>query len=372
MSEVIQTLEAMEAALADDDYERVRTLSGELFDAYDEQEAQERAQIERAKAVSRRTPGDVDDAVSSYLTEAQTANLNRLGASLSVGVLVPNPGAGDQDLRAHVSEMRKQEEAVAEAAEAAAPSLDDVSLPAMPRLVSVSASADPVPLSETVELTLGVANVGDEAANGLTLSATGDGLTVTRGDRSLDLGAGARRTVTFDAEATETGDATVTFELSAGEDVLATDRLDVEVLDKVGYLDRAERRLEQLRTRIAETGLSKGRRRSLTAKVDAASDSLGRARDEAADGREKQANNQLNAATKQLGALVNALEARKSGGKGKASEGKGGKSKGSKNNDKNTGDSSAATDLSERERVGLVATAEELVELLATARSAAL
>lgn len=352
MNQVIETLEAMEAALADDDYERVRTLSGELFDAYDEQEVRERARVERAKALSRRNPGDVDDAVSSYLTEAQTANLNRLGASLSIGVLVPNPGAGDQDLRAHVSEMRKQEEAVAEAADAAAPSLDDATLPATTRLVSVNASADPVPLSETLELTVVVANVGDEAATGLALSASGDGLAVDRGSRSFDLGAGERRTVTFDAEATETGDATVAFELSTDEGVLASDRLDVEVLDKVGYLDRATQRLEQLQTRITDAGLSKGQRRSLLAKVDAATESLGRARDEAADGRGKQANNQINAATKQLGALVNALEARKNGGKNKGGNG-------------------GRTDLDERERVGLVATTEELVELLATARSAA-
>lgn len=359
MSQVIETLEAMEDALADDDYERVRSLSEQLFDAYDEQEVSEREQVERAKAVSRRSPGDVDDDVSSYLTQVQTANLNRLGGALGVGVLVPNPGTGDQNLGEQVTAMREREQAVMEAAEAAEPALGDVTLPAMPRLVSTSASADPVPLSTTVELTLVVANVGDEPATGLTLSATGDGLSVIQGERSFDLDAGERRTVTFDAEATETGDATATLELSTEEDVIATDRLDVSVLDKVGYLDRADRQLEQLRTRIEETSLSKGRRRSLLAKVDAAEDSVDRARDEATDGREKQTNNQINTATKQLGALVNALEARRNGGGERGKKGNGNRGNG-------------VSGLGERQRVGLVAATEELVDVLATARSAAL
>lgn len=154
--------------------------------------------------------------------------------------------------------------------------------------------------------------IADERAMGLEASvSSGEGLTRVADPSGSDtIDAGSSAAVSTELRADAAGDYTITVEVTGDpeRDAVGTDQ--VEVVDKGGFVERAQRQIEQLRTRVRERDPpSGGQQRQLVAKLDAALDCLEKAERHVDEGASKTANNMLNAASKQLGGFINAVEA---------------------------------------------------------------
>lgn len=361
MTAITSILSELESAFENDEYADARSLVEELFDAYDEHALDERRAVERAKAINRRDSDAAPEPVADYLSQVEAANLNRAGASLGLGVGIANPDEVDRDLGTFVAELGEREEHVADAAEAAAPELESVDLPASPRLLSTDAPDEPVAVGSTFGFSATVGNVGDEPTDELTVSvAGGDGLAVTDDTRTVQLDAAANATFGFEIRATAPGTHRATAELSSDG---STASAEVEALDTVGFLDRADDRLGRLADRIRSADApNRGRSKRLLSKIDASKEHLDRALAAAESGDGDHADRQATTAINQLGAFINAVEAKDSGGAGDSNGGNDGRGNG--------GGNTNTSGFSTRQRVGFVTIAEEAIDLLATAREA--
>lgn len=359
-TELTDTLSQLESALERDDYASARELATDLFERYDEREPTERARIERAKAVSRQNRPNPPESVESYLDTVQQSNVNRAGATYGLGLQLANPDVdADVTPSEFVSTLSEHERERAKAADAVESELDAVSLPATPVLTATNVPSGPAPKGGTVTATTVAGNVGDEPVDDATVTVSADS-GVTPESSSVSLG-------TLDARTTEqvevaldlraAGEHAVSFELDAPDASNLVRSGRIEVLGKRELVETATTQLQRLRDRVQDLDLSGGRRRSLDATLQAALEKLSDAAAAIDRGRAKKANTQLNAATKQVGAFSNAVEAAGPGSNGGDGGGNG-----------NRGSSNAG--LSNRSATGLLASAEDVIDRITTAKEA--
>lgn len=344
--DVIGALEDLRSAIESDGTASALDALDDLADAYESLAAAERPRIERAKVVTRATAGDEPGAALSFLEETTTAQLNRAGALVALRSALAYPERTDEDPAALVETLLERERTVAAAGEAAADRLAEVSLPALPVVVSVSTPEGPVGKGSTADVSATVLNAGDEPATGLSATVeVPDGLAVVDGATvANELAPRESTTVTATLRAEAAGDHVVTVEVTGDPDRDAVETDQVEVLAKGGFVDRVGRQLDLLRSRVEEASPpSGGQQRQLLAKLDAAADSVERAEDHVERGQAKQANDALTAASRQVGAFVNAVEATGGGNR-----------------------------LPEDRRVAFAEAAADVVDLLAAARDAAI
>lgn len=124
------------------------------------------------------------------------------------------------------------------------------------------------------------------------------------------LAAGETATATFTLPTDEPGQYRALFTVDTDDG--GSDRRDIsyEVRDIGGFSDLGCTMIEEMIDALEESdAVTGGRQRSLTAKLEAACDSLDRASSFEEDGRGRPAENQLDTATRQLGAFLNQLEA---------------------------------------------------------------
>lgn len=352
--DVTDTLAELESALEGADYRDAKATAERLFDAYDRREPDERAVVERVKAANRGPLGRGETGpFSDFLATVREVQLSRAGASTSLGLLLATPegNSEDVDLRAVASDLLDQERKLRDESEAVQSRLDSATLPASPRLLAVDGPQRAVPTGSAFEIAAHVGNVGDEAADDVTVTAEpGESLAVVDGgEATLSLDSGSRREHRVTLRATEPVDRHVPLKLRVDDGDPITEQVPVEALDAIGFVERADRFLEQLQTRIEEAdGRPPGSTRRFLAKVEAARKSLERARSHVERGEPEQADNAIGTASKQLGALLNTLATF----------------------EEETGRGPKSTAHSERERVGYEATTELVLELLARGREA--
>ncbi|MFC7044786.1 hypothetical protein ACFQH6_04560 [Halobacteriaceae archaeon GCM10025711] len=351
---VIDALAELDAALAAGDYLAAREQTTELFDAYDESRPAERAFIERAKYVAR-SEGPIvgpegnsrDDAVSQYLLDLQTVQLRRAGAMMALGVGFPNEISSE--LPTSVAQLRQSEEALEEKKEAAAPHVESISVEALPAIYSTDLQEGPYAVDEQINLSTVVGNAGDESVLDLSLHLEAPGAVDIVSDDiwSVSLMGTESESFTFDIVPRTSGTHRVTLVLQ-GEEELDHETVEIEVLTFEELVERATDRLESLRASITDTSTSEGAKRRLTSSVDAALDHLAKAESDIESGKQNQPGKELSAAINQLGALLNKLEA----------------------NDSGSGKKTRKKTFTVSQRARYSTRTAEIIELLATARTA--
>lgn len=346
-SDVLHTLDELKGTIENDETERALAVLDDLRDAYEEHATEERPRIERAKRITRRNNGDEPEQVMSFLQQTTAAQMNRAGALIAVRTSLAYPEKTDEDPVELIETLEERERSVADATAAVSDELASVSLPALPFVVEISTPELPVGKGSTTDVTATVRNVGDETATGLSSTVrVDDGVSVADGPEGSDeISPGESTEVLVTLRAEAAGDYTVTFEVGGDpeRDGVETDQL--EVLAKGGFIDRTERQVDQLRTRVEEASPpSGGQQRQLLAKLDGASDSLEQAEHHVDGSEPKEANNMLTRASRQLGAFINAVEA--------------------------DGQGNGQNEMPESRRIAFIEAARDSIELLSEARNA--
>lgn len=192
--------------------------------------------------------------------------------------------------------------------------LTDAEVPGKLEVIGVERPNPPHLKGSPFPVTVTVENVGDDQTEDGTVIWEGDA-DITPASKSFEpLSARASVDLDFEVAADEAATFVVSFGFKDRDD--HTDqRIEFEVLGKEDLIDSSDDILESLRSRIEKSSeIRGGFERSLLKKLEAAADSLQRAKEFAAEGRDKQANNVLDTATKQLGAFLNAFDSQASKG----------------------------------------------------------
>lgn len=344
---IFPILDDLETAIEDDENARALSVLDDLGDAYDERAVEQRPRIERAKALARRTAGDVPEDLRSYLEHLAGVRFNRAGALISLRMTLVYSEQTDEQPLDLVETLRQRERALQGAADAVSNRVDEVSIPPFPAVEGIDAPARALGKGSTGAVTATILNAGDGALTGLSsTTAVPDGLELVDGPELPErLGPGASKEVTVTVRGAAVGDYTVSIHVSDDSGREGVDSALLEVLGKGGFVDRGQGHLDQLRTTVEDAAPpSGGLEQQLLSKIDAAEDSLSDADHRIERSKPKQANNRIKTASRQLGAFINAVEA-DGKGKGKSS-------------------------LPESRRVTFVESASDTIDLLSAAQTA--
>lgn len=330
-SQIPKILDDLTDAVAESDRGAVKDTMDELEAELASVRAAEQALIAQAVTARDKTSMSRErrQSVDSLARTAAAVKLPRSQVMTLGAYYVAAPSqVDDQQLVNAADSLAEEEKSFVQEADRAGPVLDEVELPPTLAFVSVDASSDARPKGTAFDVDVTIRNVGDQAAEGVELSVTSD--LPTDPDRvdvgRLGVDADASATVTVDAATA--GEFDMAFTADADEAESASRSVDVTVLDKLGFIERAQQDLQGTLESLSETDLPPGRSKGVRAKLEAADRKLDDAEAFAERGRGTQADNQLNAATNVLGAALNQLAAESNGngdgnGKGKGTNGAG-------------------------------------------------
>lgn len=357
-SQIPSILNDLRSGVADSDAGAVKDAVDDLRAELDRIGPSEQALLAQAvtardkTSLSREKRQTVDDlARVSAAVKLPRASILTLGAYY----VTDASQVEDQRLLDLADSLAEEESSFVEEADRAAPVLDEVELPPTLAFVGSSGPSGARPKGTEFEAGVTLQNVGDESAEGVEISVTSDLPTTPSGVEVGALAADEDASATGSVDATAAGEFEVTFGADAADAEPTSRSVEVTVLDKAGFVDRAREDLAGVLESLEESDLPKGKAKGVRTKLEAADRKLEDAEQFAENGRARQANNMLNAASNVLGAALNQLAAGR-GGKGN------GKAKG--NGKSGAGDDSEPTLL-----IGAV---ESLIETIATARTAEL
>lgn len=316
-------LAELAAAAEADDPSTVRARLDEIEAEFERIEPAEGALLGRAVAAREGADLDPDDrqAVDDLAREASAIELSRAAVLTTGALYVTDPSQVDgAELRQQAADLADEEAALVEQADAVEPVLDDADVPATVEAVETTTPAEPIPKGSTVEVALGLRNVGDEPATDVSVTASSELSTRPDAVTADALGPGERLDAAFEVDAAAAGSFAVDLSFESADDA-GSRTIDLEILSKRGFVDRARETLQDVLTSLDQLDLPKGIEQSIRSKLDNADAKLADAADFADAGRAKQADNQLNAASNQLGALLNQLDGLGDDDKGKGNSG---------------------------------------------------
>lgn len=251
------------------------------------------------------------ETLNEFAHAATNVEMSRGSFLTSGAAYVTNPAAaGDPaELVDAASGLRDEEQQLAEQSATARSVLDDASLPASLEVVETDSPKGPHLKGQPFTVLVGLSNVGDEPAAGVTGEVTTD-VAVSPTDVTVgSLGGGETATLEFEVAAETAGQVTLRLRFHSDDAGSASEVLRFEVVDKATMISHAAGSLDDLVTFLQGADLPKGLRNALLKKVRAARGSVDRAESMLSAGKVKQANDQLGTASKQLGALLNQLDA---------------------------------------------------------------
>ncbi len=304
------SLDDAAAAIEAEEFDALEAAIEDLEAAYDAVEASESARFRRAVAARADVApsGEPFETLNRYAKLHTSVELGRVTALSGAALFAARPAADDpEDLAGSLSELADRERTFADLAGPTDDALADVELPALVALASVEAPTEPVVKGGTVEVAATVESVGDDPAADVTLAQASDLSLSPAAADAATLAPGETLSATFSGEATVAGEVDVTLSVSSADAGERERTVTVDVLDKTEATAIAVGTLSDLRDRV-EAVFDGGRERSLLAKLEAASDSVDRARGFRESGRGKQANDQLGTASRQVGAFLNELD----------------------------------------------------------------
>lgn len=237
--------------------------------------------------------------------------LSRVGALTKISTFTTTPNELNiVSLRSDIEHLISEEQHFLGKVKETDEILERNELPARVKFLQVVGPDSIVPLRTHFTIKSSIKNLGDATVEEINVESSSPLPVEQASVAEKSLNKGEEMTAQFQFEATKTGNATVNLSLNSTNGGTDTEKLPVEIADKVEFIGKA---IELVRQVIEIIDGSKkvdgGQERSLLAKLDSAMESLERAEGYATTQKEKQANNKLNTASKQLGAFLNQIDA---------------------------------------------------------------
>jgi hypothetical protein len=213
-SALLDSLDAVAAALEEENYERIDAELDEYQAAYQENLSTERLTLQRSQL--GRTEMDISSETRATLTEYENqqggTNAARAGLLAGGDILLFDPETADSsELASGVPDLREQEIALNDSLATVSSAISDLGLPARVAILSATPETNSPVFGSTVGIDVAVANVGDTSADGVSLSAESS-LPVSPSETSVgSIAAEETETVSVDVTANEAGEHEATF-----------------------------------------------------------------------------------------------------------------------------------------------------------------
>lgn len=225
-------------AVEQDDLPLVRTLADAISRRYDAREPAETAAVRRSASARAATITD-SDALETLVNHLQTGRVAyaRRSSFLATAAVYPElddrSSARRQEVVETTTTLADTEQAFATAAEAAAPVVADIDLPAEVTTLATQPESVTVLTGRTDTVSVTVGNIGDSAARDVALSVTTpDGLSVSPATQTLgDLDGGEQVAIDLAVTGKTSGDRTVAVTVTAGDTDAARTEVDVTVTE---------------------------------------------------------------------------------------------------------------------------------------------
>lgn len=230
--ETIELLETFETQLTDERYDEAE----ETLQALAAQFTDDAAATERTYTQAVAASGRVDDeqALSAYTESAATIDLRESQFLLKAASYLSAPDSFDRgEVLSLVETLTEAEETLSERQEQAESAVQSVTMPPQPTILTVTGQRR-MSVGERVELSVLVANVGDESTADLTLAASpGDGLAVDTQTQTIgSLSADGERRLTVAVTGQTAGEWSLALDITADGTVVETKSVTVAVLDE--------------------------------------------------------------------------------------------------------------------------------------------
>lgn len=263
-------------AVTAEDYENARTALEQVRAAWES--ADESAQVKRAIAASRSSTADPGDRVSltEYAQAHASSRMIRGTFLANAALFLSNPSAMDRgELVTVANSAAEQDEQLAGARSAAESVLSGETVPPSVAVVAATLAEEPVPAGTGSEVEATVANVGDGAASGVTVSfEPTTGANTSPSSVSVgSLAAGAQETVTATVVPQSAGEESVSVAVSADSGRGDGTQLTFDVVEPATQVAAALRGLATVAELVTETTqLPRRTKRPLLAEVEEAAD----------------------------------------------------------------------------------------------------
>jgi hypothetical protein len=311
-SALLDSLDAVAAALEEENYGRIDAELDEYQAAYQENLSTARLTLQRSQL--GRTEMDISSETQSTLIEYENqqggTNAARAGLLAGGDILLFDPETADSsELASGVPDLREQEITLSDSMATASSVISDLDLPARVAILSATPETRNPVLGSTVGVDITVANVGDTSADDVSLSAESS-LPVSPSETNIgSVAAEETETVSVDVTANEAGEHEVTFTVESANAGTESASTTVNVLTKADLLSAAIDLIDELIERFRDvSSLPGNKERSFIAKLQNVRKKIERAQRAIGRGKQKQADNALNAAINQMGAFLNELD----------------------------------------------------------------
>lgn len=311
-TEIVETLESIRSAVADQQRATATELFAELGTRYDDAASAEAFRRQRFLLVRDRggVSPDQQEALIQYLTTATRVQARRGSLLITAARYTSGQDVDRESFLSGIETTKNIEETLLEERDAAESVEVSDPLPALVALTDFSTPIDPIPKGQSRELSVVVGNAGDTEATEVSVELSADG-SVALDPETATLGTVADSTsVSVSVTGTKAGEFQVTANLSSAGDGSDFESGSVEVIGAIEAIRIAREHVANALDKVPSGGRGGGGRgQSLRAKLSNADKKLEDAVEFAEQGQSRQTDNALRAASQILGALLNQLDA---------------------------------------------------------------
>lgn len=309
--DVISELKTVRDAIDAGDVDELDDSLDRLNDEYKAIESAERARVARLQAarIESDLTNEQHEIIGTYERWFTTTYFGR-GGFLALGDLyLLDPDEGDPvELRDQAAELADRETSLENATSETNEVLENVEVPPRIGLLSFSIVAGSPSFGDRIMIELDIENVGDEDATGVETVLTAEAFGVEQSTTVGRVEPRERQTITFELDVSAGGTVELGVSVKSQNAGSVTETETVTVRTKESIVETVLGTIAELRTRVRSEAGRNGHARSITSKLDAASESLNRALSGIKQGRNNRANNAINTGTNQLGALLNSID----------------------------------------------------------------
>jgi len=272
---ITELLNQLQSSIEADDLDQAEATLDSIIERYDNLEAVETSQKQRAKSgnESSEISDTGDESLAQYRLQHLRTEYAR-GSFLSMASLyLTDPAAVDQsELTDAISELIPEEESLNAAAANASETLSGVSIAPQVAVASVTRQQKVILLEESLSVSVQLVNAGDETAEGIAVSGTGSLVSVSPGEQSVgSLSGGETTVVEFEATGSDAGSGSIQLAVSSDNAGTATRSVPITVAEPVGIFETSLTTLRDIRTQLESLDtLSSDQRQSVIETVDVA------------------------------------------------------------------------------------------------------
>lgn len=311
-AELPELLNDVSDAIRAKNLETARDRLDKIERIYDTIDATER-QLQRQATVGRdstETRATVRRRLDEYAQTAVSTDLARSSMLTAVTIYLADPSQTEaSEIAQTLEKQANHERSLLDIESTVKDDIAEIQLDPTLLVATADLPTEPQPKGSSFEVPVTVQNVGDSAAEGVTLSVKSD---ISVSPKAANMGQIAPKSteqVSFRIEADISGEFTLRLDVD-GETGAADERTErFRILDKRSAIDPAREAVSDLIGHIEESeNLKKGVINSLLSKLESAAAKLDHARDFLNRGKVKQANNMLRTAMRIIGAFLNQID----------------------------------------------------------------